>query len=264
MCVALEGALETTEITETRTIEVDDAKPPKPTKEVRSEVPSALTPYVRRDSNTQMAAVIVDIPKAKPAPILELSPDSIPDESRPPKSRTDSRPEVRMPSRPDIRPIAARPPAPPAPDPEAEPPPSSSRTGELKAMLKTARSLSKDGKHDESHRAYASLFSSAAFQASRPDDQRAVLKMMIHAKIPPSVMPSEDTKAAHKAALPALQALVVQQRDPADYEMLGMAYAVLGEEAKALEIFKKALEIERARSPGSDLCGDLMRRVSQL
>ena len=131
-------------------------------------------------------------------------------------------------------------------------------------MLKTARQLSKDGKHDESYRAYASLFSSAAFQASKPEDQHAVLKMMVHAKVPATANPSEDSKAAHKAALPALQALVVARRDPADYEMLGMSYVILGEEAKALEIFKKALEIERARSPGSDLCGDLMRRVSQL
>ena len=76
--------------------------------------------------------------------------------------------------------------------------------------------------------------------------------------------PAVPFEAAHKAALPALQALVVARRDPADYEMLGMSYVILGEEPKALEIFKKALEIERARSPGSDLCGDLMRRVSQL
>lgn len=131
-------------------------------------------------------------------------------------------------------------------------------------MLKTARTLAKEGKHDDAFRAYASLFGSAAFQASKAEDQRAVLKMMIHAKVPPSVTPSEDAKAAHKAALPALQALVVGHRDPADYEMLGMSYAILDESNKAIEIFKKALEIERAKSPGSDLCGDLMRRLSQL
>jgi hypothetical protein len=43
-----------------------------------------------------------------------------------------------------------------------------------------------------------------------------------------------------------------------------MVYVILDEPDKASGIFKKALEIERARSPGSDLCGDLMRRVSQL
>jgi hypothetical protein len=279
MLFAVDSALDATEITETRTIDVDEmAKVEPPPKEARSEVPPALSPYVRRDSNKQMAAVKVDIPKPKPPvlelspdsleskPVLEIQPDSLPVEPRPPM--------VRVPTRPEIRPISKRtesrqdlkPPPPPEPVKieEEEAPPSSSRTGELKAMLKTARQLSKDGKHDESFRAYASLFSSAAFQASKPEDQHAVLKMMVHAKLSPSVTSTEDSKAAHKAALPALQALVVSRRDPADYEMLGMAYVILGEEPKAVEIFKKALEIERARSPGSDLCGDLMRRVSQL
>lgn len=206
------------------TIDVD-ALPPH---ETRSEVPPAVAPYVRRDSSKQMPAVKVEIPQPKPPPRLELQADSIPDPS------------------------------------EIEPVPSSSRTGELKAMLKTARSLSKEGRHDASFRAYASLFASSAFQASKPEDQRAVLKMMIHAKLPTSAASTADAMAAHRAALPALQALVVTQRDPADYEMLGMVYVALDEPAKATEIFKKALEIERARSPGSDLCGDLMRRVSQL
>jgi hypothetical protein len=33
---------------------------------------------------------------------------------------------------------------------------------------------------------------------------------------------------------------------------------------KATEIWKKALDIERGRDPGSELCGNLMRRVSAL
>jgi hypothetical protein len=297
--IAVDSALDATEITETKTIDVDELSKKKeqapepateaPSHAVRSEVPPAVSPYVRRDSNKQMAAVRVEIAKSAPPvlelspdsleakPVLEISPDSITDASRPP-SRPVIRPIVRTESRPVVRvpapPAASAPPSPPAPPPpppappeppaDVEEPPSSSRTGELKAMLKTARALSKEGKHDESYRAYASLFSSAAFQASRPEDQRAVLKMMIHAKIPQALTASEDSKAAHKAAMPALSALLVAHRDPADYEMLGMAYVILDEPEKAMGIFKKALEIERARSPGSDLCGDLMRRVSQL
>ena len=64
--------------------------------------------------------------------------------------------------------------------------------------------------------------------------------------------------------MPALQALVVVHRDPADYEMLGIAYVGSDEPDKGREIFKKALELERARNPASDLCGNLMRRVSEL
>ena len=46
--------------------------------------------------------------------------------------------------------------------------------------------------------------------------------------------------------------------------MLGAAYVVLGEPVKATGIFKKALDLERARNPASDLCGNLMRRVSEI
>jgi hypothetical protein len=85
---------------------------------------------------------------------------------------------------------------------------------------------------------------------------------MIFGKAPDA--PTEEMRAAHRAALPVLQALVVVHRDPADYEMLGIAYVGVEEPEKGNEIFKKALEIERTRDPGSDLCGNLMRRVSQL
>jgi len=254
--VGIEHALETTEITEVATIDVNSAPPPK---EVRSEVPASLSKYPRRDSQKQMAAVRVEIPKELRAPVLELAPDSL--EARAVLELQPASLPTRPP--PPTLPGAATAPAAPA-EPEVESPPPSSRTAELKVMLKTARTLSKEGKHDDAFRAYASLFASAAFQGSKPEDQRAVLRMMIHAKVSPSVVPSDDAKAAHKAALPALQALVVRHRDPADYEMLGMAYVILEEPEKAIEIFKRALEIERAKSPGSDLCGDLMRRVSQL
>jgi hypothetical protein len=85
---------------------------------------------------------------------------------------------------------------------------------------------------------------------------------MVFGKAPPS--PTDEMRAAHRAAVPPLQALVVLHRDPADYEMLGMAYVASDEPAKGSEMFKKALELERARNPASDLCGNLMRRVSQL
>jgi hypothetical protein len=39
---------------------------------------------------------------------------------------------------------------------------------------------------------------------------------------------------------------------------------VVGDEATASAIFKAGLAIERERSPQSDLCGALMKRVSML
>jgi len=145
-------------------------------------------------------------------------------------------------------------------DEEVEPP--SSRTATLKESLKEALSAMKGDRLDEAFRSFMELFGSTAFAMSRHEDQRQALRMMFFGKTPNE--PTDPMKGAYKATLPALQALVIEHREPADYEMLGMAYVGIGEPEKATEIFKKALEIERERSPGSDLCGALMRRVSQL
>jgi hypothetical protein len=44
--------------------------------------------------------------------------------------------------------------------------------------------------------------------------------------------------------------------------MLGICHLMLGHEQAASAIFKAGLAIERARDPGSDLCGELMKRIS--
>ena len=140
--------------------------------------------------------------------------------------------------------------------------PANAPVSELVATLKHIRGIGNDGHVDEAFRQYAALFSSPAFAACSPDDQRQALKLMIFGKAPE--VPTEEMRAAYRAALPVLQALVVVHRDPADYEMLGMAYVGVEEPDKGSEMFKKALEIERTRDPASNLCGNLMRRVSQL
>ena len=94
------------------------------------------------------------------------------------------------------------------------------------------------------------------------DAQRKALASMYFGDQPN--VASADVKSAYRVTLPILQALVVQHRDPADYELLGMAYAVLDEPNQAKEIFRKALDAERARNPSSDRCATLMSRVSQL
>jgi hypothetical protein len=181
------------------------------------------------------------------------------------------------PSVPDLLAAAAVAPEPePAPEPLPEPappatiPPASttktlppnSRNGELVATLKHIRAMTKDGRIGEAYRQYATLFTSATFLACRPEDQRQALKLMIFAKTPAQA--TDEVRDAHRAAIAALQPLVLEHREPADYEMLGMAYVAVDQPEKATEVFKKALEIERVRNPASDLCGNLMRRVSQL
>ncbi len=130
------------------------------------------------------------------------------------------------------------------------------------AMLAHIRAIEKDGNADEAYRQYAVLFANPTFATSSPEEQRQALKVMIFGKPPPSA--TEELRAAHRAAVPALQALIVAHHEPADYEMLGMAYVGGDEPEKGSEIFKRALELERARDSASDLCGSLMRRVSQL
>lgn len=143
-----------------------------------------------------------------------------------------------------------------------ETPPSSRNLAPLKESLKHALAAAKEGRFDEAFGQFATVFGSGSFGSMRPDDQRQALKLMFFGKQPNAT--NEEAKTAYRVTLPILQALVLNDRAPEDYELLGMAYVALEEPEKAIEIFKKALDIERARNPASDLCGNLMRRVSQL
>jgi hypothetical protein len=131
-----------------------------------------------------------------------------------------------------------------------------------KAKQAATLEIAEDESATDTFRGYATTFASSAFASSTPEDQRQALKRMFFGKQPDVI--SDEVKSAYRVALPILQALVLKERDPADYELLGMAYVVLDEPEKASEIFKKGLEVERARNPASDLYGNLMRRAGQL
>jgi hypothetical protein len=220
------------------------AEPADAPPSVRSEVP----PLVRRKSGNMQAVVVPATPLVPVAAAPEWEPKVL----------------KRAPA---AAPAPAAPAPAPAATPASEPAPASSRSpdtasAELVATLKHIRGIAENGHLDEAFRQYAALFSSAAFAKCPADKQRQALKLLIFGKAPAS--PSDESRAAHRAAVAPLQALVVMHRDPADYEMLGMAYVASDEPDKGSEMFKKALELERARNPASDLCGNLMRRVSQL
>ena len=138
----------------------------------------------------------------------------------------------------------------------------SSRNPELVAKLKRIMSLAKQGKTDDAYREYGALFSSRLFADNPLDDRRQLLKMLLFAKAP--AQPTAAFKDAHRSALDRLKVLVERLGDPVDYEMLGICHLVLGDPPAAGVAFKKALEIERLRNPQSELCGNLMRRVSAL
>jgi hypothetical protein len=129
----------------------------------------------------------------------------------------------------------------------------------VKVIVANARS----GQLDAAYKGYRELFSAPSFRTYEPAEKRQALKLMVHAKgVPDPATPA--MVEAHRAAIEPLTELVSEHGEPADYEMLGMCHVVLGNEAGAGTVFRAALAIERERSPGSDLCGALMKRVSML
>ena len=132
---------------------------------------------------------------------------------------------------------------------------------ELVQKVKGVMALWKDGKFDEAYQAFGALFADAGFSKNRPEDQRQALKLMVHARnAPPKATPA--CTEAHRAAVAPLTELVSSHGEPADYEMLGMCHEMIGNAESASNMYRAGLKIERERSPSSDLCGALMRRVS--
>jgi hypothetical protein len=132
---------------------------------------------------------------------------------------------------------------------------------ELVQRVKSVMAQVKDGKLEEAYAAYGALFGDAGFGKNRPEDQRQALKLMIHARNAPP-RPTPAMVDAHRAAVAPLTELVSSHGEPADYEMLGMCHEVVGNTESASNMYRAGLQIERERSPQSDLCGALMRRVS--
>jgi len=132
---------------------------------------------------------------------------------------------------------------------------------DLVKNIKLIVQLARDGKLDEAYGIYRSLFVDETFLGLRPEDQRQALKLMVHAK----VQVREPTAAmleAHRAALMPLTELVSRYGEPIDHELLGSCHAMLGNQQSASAIYRAGLALERERNPGSDLCGDLMKKIS--
>ena len=132
----------------------------------------------------------------------------------------------------------------------------------LKQSVKQIVSLMREGKTDDAYAGYAALFASPEFVANRPEDQRQVLKLLVHTKR--TGRPTPAIVQAHRAAVPALSELAATYGEPADFEMLGLCQVVIGDERAASTSFRAGLTIERARNPQSDLCGALMKWVASV
>lgn len=134
---------------------------------------------------------------------------------------------------------------------------------ELVQTIKKIVGLIRSGNLDDGYQGYRDLFSNPAFAAYRPEEQRQALKLMIQAKGVPST-PTPSMLEAHRVAIVPLTELVSTHQEPADYEMLGMCYVLVGDEENANTSFRTGLGIERERNPQSDLCGAFMKRISML
>lgn len=133
----------------------------------------------------------------------------------------------------------------------------------LVQAIKALVARAKDGDMDGVYRGYRELFAAAAFNDYRIEDQRQALRLMIMMKGAPTT-PTPEMIEAHRAAIAPLKRIVEVHREPKDHELLGICHVMVGDETAASNVFKAGLAIERDRSPQSDLCGALMKRVSML
>ena len=133
----------------------------------------------------------------------------------------------------------------------------------LVQAVKAIVALAKDGDVEGVYRGYRELFVAPTFEGYRVEDQRQALRLMVMMKGAPK-KPTPAMIDAHRAAITPLKHIVEMHREPKDHELLGICHVVVGDEATASAIFKAGLAIERERSPQSDLCGTLMKRVSML
>ena len=132
---------------------------------------------------------------------------------------------------------------------------------DLVKRVKVIVALAREGKRDEAYAAYQALFSDPAFLTQRPEDQRQALKLMVHAKVPAREV-TPVILDAHRAALMPLTELVSMYGEPVDHELLGTCHVLLGNIQSASAIYRAGLATERERNPGSDLCGELMKKIS--
>lgn len=210
---------------------------------VRAELPKSLPPPPARSAP---AAERISSSDLKTVPLDVLAPAAAP-----------PAPVLPPPTPPPMRPEADS-----APVLEVTAVETTERYEALVGGLKKIALLSRNGRTEEAYREYATLFSSPAFAEYREADRRQALRLMVLAKSPPKM--TDTVRAAYEAALPHIEALVKEHDDPADLELLGVARLAFDDEKGAGEAFGKALALERARNPQSELCGTLMKRVAAL
>lgn len=121
----------------------------------------------------------------------------------------------------------------------------------------------KSGDLDGAYAGYRALFESADFAGYRAEEQRQALRLMVTLKGAPKP-PTEAMLGAHRAAAASLGTLVAAHREAGDHELLGICHVVTGDTEQASSVFRAGLAIERERNADSDLCGALLKRISEI
>jgi hypothetical protein len=230
-----------------------------------------------------LRAKYAELPDEQRALFAPLGLDAPPPPAPPPPTRAREASIPRAEVAPSVRPPprSSRPPPrpPPAPSrsapPAIEPPPPSMTNGvatvgprpdddmknaELAKTLRLIFNTARSGRTEYAYGKLADLFSSAAFAEYEPDEQRAALRLLVHARNPPK---EEFVLAANRAALGHVKKLAETHAEPADYEMLGLTNLRLEDTGAANAAFEKALEIERARNADSELARSLTKRLGR-
>lgn len=144
---------------------------------------------------------------------------------------------------------------------------------ELVGVVKQIMGHFRDGKNQAAYEAFQALLERPSFGQLRPEEQRQALKLLIQGKRTELGMHRElnandpldaSIQRSHRAALQPLTELVSTLGEPEDFELLGMVHQRLGNLDSASSIYRAGLQIERERSPQSDLCGALMTRLSSV
>ncbi len=134
-------------------------------------------------------------------------------------------------------------------------------TEALVQRVKEIIGLGRAGKVDEAFNAYAELYRSPVFRTYPMEEQRHAIKLVVNAKIPPA-HPAPSMVEAYRAAMGPLTEILGALGEPQDFELLGICHVVIGEDARAGELFRTGLKLERDRDPQSNLCGSLMKWVA--
>jgi hypothetical protein len=119
------------------------------------------------------------------------------------------------------------------------------------------------GDLDGAYAGYRALFESADFAGYRVEERRQALRLMVTLKGAPKPA-TEAMIGAHRAAATSLGAMVTEHGESGDHELLGICHVVMGDTQQASSVFRSGLAIERKRNADSNLCGALLKRISEI